>query len=133
MRTTARWAPAMLAVLLLAACGGGDDGGGAPVSSATEVAVGDMDHADGDHMHTLVVSDGKVKGDRRIEVPQGTEVMLTIESDVADEVHVHGYDVTAEVAPGSPADITFTADVTGIFEVELESSGLLLTEVEVTP
>lgn len=92
-----------------------------------------MNHDDGDHMHTLIVEDGVVTGQTVISVPKGTEVMLEIKADVTDEVHVHGYELHADVAPGDPAMLTFTADATGTFEVELESSGLLLTEVEVTP
>jgi heme/copper-type cytochrome/quinol oxidase subunit 2 len=103
------------------------------VSTEVPVADASMDHASGEHMHTLVVKDGAVTGDRRISLPQGTEVMLVVKSDVADVVHVHGYDVKAEVTPDQPATITLTADVTGTFEVELEDSGLLLTELEVTP
>ncbi|MBA2384839.1 MAG: hypothetical protein H0V68_09300 [Actinobacteria bacterium] len=54
-------------------------------------------------------------------------------SDVADEVHVHGYDVHADVARGQPATIEFTADVPGRFEIELEERGLQIAELEVRP
>jgi hypothetical protein len=55
----------------------------------------------------------------------------TVDADVADEVHVHGYDLVADVAPGSPAELTFLADIPGVFEVELESSHVELLRLEV--
>ena len=37
-------------------------------------------------------------------VQVGEKVRLRVESDVADEVHVHTYDLRADVGPGQPAD-----------------------------
>jgi hypothetical protein len=68
----------------------------------------------------------------RVEVGVGGEVRLTVTADVDDEVHVHGYDVTAEVSPDSPATLEFVAEIPGIFEVELESSHRLLVELQVS-
>jgi heme/copper-type cytochrome/quinol oxidase subunit 2 len=81
----------------------------------------------------LVVSGGEVTGGGRVQVPLGEEVTLRVTADVADEVHVHGYDLLAPVAPGQPAELAFTADVPGIFEVELESGHQLILLLEVTP
>ena len=41
------------------------------------------------------------------------------------------YDLLADVTPGSPSEIRFTADVPGVFEVELEDSGTFLFEIAV--
>ena len=68
---------------------------------------------------------------RRISLERGRRVTLIVSADVADEVHVHGYDLTAKVAPGSPARISFQASVPGRFEVELENSGLEIAELRV--
>lgn len=81
----------------------------------------------------IVFEDGSVAGETRITVPLGEDVVVTVESDVVDHVHLHGYDIFADVAPGSPGTIEFTADIPGIFEVELEDSGVRLVELEVTP
>ena len=62
----------------------------------------------------------------------GERVRL-VEADVSDEVHVHGYDLLAEVSPDEPAVIVFRANAPGVFEVELEGAGLLLLELTVTP
>jgi heme/copper-type cytochrome/quinol oxidase subunit 2 len=79
------------------------------------------------------VEDGEVDGGGRVEVRQGSPVRLTVEADVSDEVHVHGYDLRADVEPGRPATLEFVADIPGIFEVELEESHLHLLELEVGP
>jgi hypothetical protein len=55
---------------------------------------------------------------RRIEAKRGDFVRLVVESDAADEIHVHGYDITRKVRPGEAARFSFRADVEGIFEVE---------------
>ena len=68
----------------------------------------------------------------RVEVGVGALVRLTVTADVDDEVHVHGYDVTAEVSPDGPATLEFVAGIPGIFDVELESSHRLLVELQVS-
>jgi hypothetical protein len=72
-------------------------------------------------------------GIARDSVDRGRSVVITVTSDVADEVHVHGYDLSAEVAPGAPATIRFVADAPGRFEIELENSAVQVAELEVRP
>ncbi|HKZ18793.1 MAG TPA: hypothetical protein VJQ57_01645 [Acidimicrobiia bacterium] len=75
----------------------------------------------------------KVEGPDTISVAQGDVVSFEVEADVADEIHVHGFDLLFETVPGEPVVVEFTADATGIFEVELEESRLHLVNIEVTP
>jgi len=70
---------------------------------------------------------------RRIAIERGQRVTLVVSADVTDEVHVHGYDLMADVAPGSPARISFEASVPGRFEVELESRAIQIAELRVSP
>jgi hypothetical protein len=82
----------------------------------------------------IVVEDGQpVGGVQRVSVARGERVVVIVRADVVDEVHVHGYDLTADVGPGQPARIAFRAELTGRFEIELEDRSLLLAELEVTP
>ena len=46
--------------------------------------------------------------------------------------HLHGYDLFADVAPGTPAVSELTADIPGVIEAEPEGSASLLFELEVT-
>lgn len=69
----------------------------------------------------------------RRAVEQGSQVALFVTANVSDEVHVHGYDLKANVAPGKPASIRFRADVPGRYEIELEEAGKQIAELTVKP
>jgi hypothetical protein len=58
-------------------------------------------------------------------------VELAVTSDVADEIHLHGYNETAQVAAGTTATLTFVANTPGTFEVELENRGAKLVDIQV--
>ena len=59
--------------------------------------------------------------------------IFIVRSDVSDHVHLHGYDLLADVAPGQPARIRFRATTVGVFEAELEDRVVLIAELEVRP
>jgi Cupredoxin-like domain len=89
-----------------------------PSAKATEIVVS--------------VKDGKVSPKaHRVKVPEGSPVQILVSSDVDDEVHVHGYDIEREVSAGQSTTIEFTANQTGVFEVETHESGLLLLQLQV--
>ena len=67
----------------------------------------------------------------RVAVDLGDRVVLRVTSDVADRIHVHGYDVYGEAMPGMAMDVTFVADIPGVFEVELEESSRQILTLEV--
>ena len=80
----------------------------------------------------VAVTGGQVTGDTgRVVVAADEHVTLVITSDVTDEVHVHGYDVTTELTPGEPAELSFAATVPGVFEVELHEAGTVLLSLQV--
>jgi hypothetical protein len=82
----------------------------------------------------IVVRGGKpVGGIKRASVSKDERVVLTVRADVSDEVHVHGYNLMKDVAPGAPALIAFKATIPGRFEAELESRGLQIAEISVKP
>jgi plastocyanin len=59
-----------------------------------------------------------VGGPRDIEVDPGDTVRIVVASDAADEIHLHGYDITRSAAPGQPASFRFKANAEGAFEIE---------------
>lgn len=75
--------------------------------------------------------EGQVSGPGRFEVNKGDEVEIVVTSDVADEVHIHGYDLLADVAAGGTVSIAFEATIQGIFEVEMEGARAPLLELVV--
>jgi hypothetical protein len=135
---------AAVAALTLAACG--DDGSpqatgttttttpaattattGGPATTAEPTTTADPTPV----IEVRVVGGKPQGGVRRERVRSGETVVLRVIADVADEVHLHGYDKSADVAPGKPAQIRFTADIPGVFEVELEQRRQKLLDLEV--
>jgi hypothetical protein len=70
---------------------------------------------------------------RKLSVRQGRKVELVVRSELTDHVHLHGYDLIADVGPGKPGRIAFTASAPGRFEIELEDRGLPIADLEVRP
>ena len=142
-----RWLLACLLISggVLAGCGGDDDGGAAGATttvasttmttSAEPTSTAEPTTTTAGFSGTLI--EAKVTGDqvdtasRRVRVSRGEKVRIQVEADHAEEVHVHGYDLKKDVAPGEPAVIEFTADAPGVFEVELEEAALKLFELQV--
>ena len=81
---------------------------------------------------TFVGGSVELVGDDRVEVAVGDVVTVMIESDVVEEVHLHGYDIFADVGPDEAAMMLFTADTPGRFEIEFESSGIFIAELVVS-
>lgn len=82
----------------------------------------------------ITVVGGRPEGGiQRPSLTKGERAVLVIASDVADEVHLHGYDLSVEVEAGGTARIPFTATVPGRFELELEQRGVQLADLEVRP
>ncbi|WP_147431971.1 hypothetical protein [Motilibacter peucedani] len=66
-----------------------------------------------------------------VDVAKGTYVTLRVTSDVADELHVHGYDREVPLQAKVPAVLSFVADTSGSFDVETHESGLTLFQLRV--
>ena len=82
----------------------------------------------------VVVRGGKpVGGIQRVTVAKNRTVVLIVRSDVADEVHLHGYDIMRDVGPGRPVRLRFRATIPGRFEAELEDPGLQIADITVKP
>jgi hypothetical protein len=102
---------------------------GEPVTAVVTVAV---PGEPGPPAHSIAVDvrAGEVQGGvQRIEATQGELIEITVTTDDPDSVHVHGYDLTAAVESNQPEVVVFAAKIQGIFEIELEQSGLLLAEL----
>jgi heme/copper-type cytochrome/quinol oxidase subunit 2 len=86
-----------------------------------------------DTVRVTVVGGQPQGGVKRATIEQGRDVVLVVRADVSDHIHLHGYDLMADVAPGAPARLRFTADVPGRFEVELEDRGVQIADLQVRP
>jgi hypothetical protein len=140
------WSPRALAGLTVAAavcltgCAGTDSAASpqsssssssssAPATSSAAEATGT--EAVGVRIEVDVVGGQAVGDTGRVPVPAGEQVTLVVTSDAADELHVHGYDLEAALAPSTPTTLTFDATVPGVFEVELHEAGTVLLTLQV--
>lgn len=143
MRTLTIACLAAATALVLAGCGSGDDEA-APATTpsttetttatTTETTTQTEPEAPEPAVFRMVVRNGTpVGGIARPSVSQGDRLTLLVRSDAADHVHVHGYDLFADVSPGRQARIAFRATIPGRFEIELEDSGTPIAELTVRP
>lgn len=58
-----------------------------------------------------------------LRVTQGETVRLTFTADEPGEVHLHGYDLTAEVSPDHPGELVFEATTAGAFGINFHVLG----------
>jgi FtsP/CotA-like multicopper oxidase with cupredoxin domain len=80
-----------------------------------------------------VVNGQPAGGIKTISVKKGDRVRLKVQSDVADEIHVHGYDLKKDVTAGGSVQFDFKATIEGRFEIELEKAATQIANLEVTP
>lgn len=66
-----------------------------------------------------------------VDVQLGRRVIIEVTSDTDDEIHVHGYELTAPVTAGQPSQVTVDATIPGQFEVELHKAELQLFTLRV--
>jgi len=131
--------------LALASCGGGDDESAGTTSAETTTTTTTTDTTTettttattpppaGPTEIRIVIVNGAPKGGIvREKVEKGDRVVLIVRSDVTDHVHLHGYDVMRDVAPGKPARLPFKATIPGRFEVELEDRGVPIADITVS-
>lgn len=83
---------------------------------------------------TIVVKNGKpVGGIRELTYNEGEQVRFKVDSDVSDEVHVHGYDIMKDVKAGGSVSFDFPATIEGVFEAELEGRKEQIIQLTVNP
>lgn len=143
----------VVAVALLIVLSGGEDGG--EETTAAGNAIGNEsrkgygggsatdDQAEKDEakpkpkpqVPTIVIgADGKpVGGMAELGYDKGEEVRFRVKSAVADEIHVHGYDISKDVEAGGTVEFAFPAELEGIYEAELEELGIPILELQVNP
>jgi heme/copper-type cytochrome/quinol oxidase subunit 2 len=85
-------------------------------------------------VETIRVVGGQPQGGvKTVSFKKGDQVRLKVQSDVADEIHVHGYDVKKDVEAGGSVQFDFKATIEGRFEIELENAGTQIANLEVSP
>lgn len=138
--------PLALAATLVSACGDGGSTVTSPPRTGTvtapttttptttsTTAPSATPSSDVDQDIAVTYTAGAVTGDTgRVKVKLGSRVRIVVTSDVAEELHLHVYDVKKVVTPGQPTEILFTADVPGQVELELEQSRMTLVRLVIS-
>jgi FtsP/CotA-like multicopper oxidase with cupredoxin domain len=107
-------------VAFVIAQSGGDDndtpqpaatGGGSQTTESSQPAEPEV--------FRISVKGGVLDGDpQTFSVKKNDTVRIVVSSDAPDQIHLHGYDIEKEAAPGKPASFNFKADVEGSFIIE---------------
>jgi hypothetical protein len=136
-------AVAAVVVLFVVLAGGDDDNSGNTGTTQTEAASGATVTTGQGQAESkpkkpavprIVVVGGKPRGGvERLSYESGNRVQFTVTSDIADEVHVHGYDISKDVPAGGTVRFSFPARIEGVFEVELEGRKQQIAELRVSP
>jgi heme/copper-type cytochrome/quinol oxidase subunit 2 len=83
---------------------------------------------------TIVIKHGKpVGGIAQLTYNEGEQVRFKVDSDVSDEIHMHGYDIGKDVKAGGSVTFDFPATIEGVFEAELEDRAEQILELTVNP
>lgn len=142
MKRTVYAAVCVLAAVALGGCGS-DDGESASSTETTTTTEATTTtttekttttEAEAPTIVRVTVVDGAPRGGIvRRTVNKDDQVVLVVTSDVADEIHLHGYDVAHDVEAGGTARLPFKATIPGRFEAELESRGVQIADITVEP
>ena len=131
-------AACVLAAVALAGCGS-DDGESASSTDTTATTVTTTTETTTTEAGTptivrIIVVDGQSQGGIvRQTVNKDDQVVLVVTSDVADEIHLHGYDIARDVEAGGTVRLPFKATIPGRFEAELESRSVQIADITVEP
>jgi FtsP/CotA-like multicopper oxidase with cupredoxin domain len=130
---------ALAAGFALASCGSDDEAGGTTETTTTQTTTDTQTTTqpppvpEPTEVRVRVVGGAPEGGIVRKRVDQGDRVVVIVTSDVADHVHVHGYDLFGDVAPGKRVRIAFRARIPGRFVIELEERHAQIAELTVEP
>ncbi len=81
----------------------------------------------------MIKSRKLVSGTETIKVSQDDKVEINVTSDEPEEFHIHGYDNSVDLEKDTKATLSFTANISGRFDYELENSKTDIGALEVSP
>ena len=142
MRIALMLAAVAACAIALAGCGGDSSTTDAvtttETTTATDTTATTQTTATTPAAQTKVITVNVVKGVpqggiQRPTIDKGDKVVLVVNTDSGEAVHLHGYNIEKEVVPGKAVRLPFTANIAGRFEVELHPTDALLAVLEVQP
>lgn len=112
----------------------GTGGAEAPSTTPDETPTQTQEAPPAPRVETVRIRDNQPVGEpRTVSFEDGDTIRLRFRSNVASEVHIHGYDKYVNVPAGGSARTSFKANAQGVFEMEDHGTGALLAKLEVRP
>lgn len=102
------------------------------VIGAGFVALRNVGGGGQDRTFDVTISGGTMAPDT-ITVKQGDRVTLNVSVDRTEEIHLHGYDILETIAAGTVGQYRFTADKSGSYAIEIETTGTTIGHLIVNP
>jgi plastocyanin len=142
LRLPISYAAGLALALSLAACGGSDDAAtstssstsATSSSSSTSSASSSSSSSSSPAGRTIgiTVTGNKVTpAPSTVDLAVGEKLTLTVTSDHADQLHIHGFEVEKDLAAGRPLSVTVTGDQPGVYDVETHHPELRLLKIAV--
>ncbi|WP_369820404.1 cupredoxin domain-containing protein [Phycicoccus sp. Soil803] len=126
----------------LAACGssGDDSGTGGSTSSSTtsssssssgSSSSSSSSSASGRTIAITVTGSKVTPAPATVDLAVGEQLTLTVTSDHADQLHIHGFEIEKDLVAGTPLSVTVTGAQPGVYEVETHHPELRLMKIAV--
>ena len=122
-----------IVAFIIASSGGDDDSSSSNQATTGTPTTAQQQPAAAKPVRITVQNGQPVGGIKKIKVKGGDRVRLVVDSDVADEIHIHGYDFMKDVEAAGQVRFDFPAKIEGTFEIELENRKLQIGSLQVTP
>jgi len=121
-------------VVLFVVLNGGSDNSDDNKPSAGTSGQGSTSQAGSTAQAVIDIRGGKPAGGiKKLNYTKGDQVRFRVNSDVSDEIHVHGYDLHKDVTAGGTVSFAFKGSIEGRFVVELEGHKEQIAELDVEP
>jgi hypothetical protein len=121
-------------VVLFVVLNGGSDNSDDNKPSAGTSGQGSTSQSGSSAPAVIDIRGGKPAGGiKKLNYTKGDQVRFRVNSDVSDEIHVHGYDLHKDVTGGGSVSFSFPAKIEGVFVIELEAKGEQIAELRVRP
>lgn len=102
--------------------------------TAIAVLITRVAHGSEPQRFFLKIARGKlVEGPKVIRLKRDAAVELNVLSEVADELHVHGYNLTLKLSPNMVSTLRFAAKLTGRFTFEMHKTHWEVGAFEIYP
>jgi hypothetical protein len=95
----------------------------APVDPSRAESMAPSTESDAPFLLDIVIVHGAAAPFQTLKVNKGALIDVSVDSDLAGKLEVHGYRKELEIKPHAKTSMRFTADKTGRFPIDVHGSG----------